>query len=348
MAAIRQRDGSDDDVVAPIITPPRPANGAAAAAAAAATASPGAQKIVERTDGQMVVTNSPYGDKRAALGWGTIFAQPAKCFSPEHPNVLIGISSLNGVPGKKRDMTDLMQLYQKKFRVMEHCYPYHNMGEVKHWQGWKAMAGKDFVYTVKASKFLTHDKLLEVDDDIRAHVTNFFETRCSALEPKLGPVLLQLPPTFRCLPSTLARIPVLAQLIPPHTKIAVEFRHPSWFNDDVYAVLRACRWALVATHNFDVGDSPVVDTGAGFMYARLHGSVGQYVGDYGREPMKKWAAIVRRFLDANAANPAARAYVFLNNNESHIASLTSSIVDSTALAQEVFSLPAAAAAAAVV
>lgn len=296
------------------------------------------QRVVQREDGQFIVQNSPYGAKRSSLGWGDIFKQPPKCYDlVNHPSVYIGISSLNGVPGKNREMAELLKLYQKKFRVLEHCAPYHRMNEIETWRKWKEMAAKDFIFTVKANQYLTHIKQLEVDDDTTAHIKNFFDDRCTALGEKLGPVLIQLPPTFRNTPTHLARIPQVAALIPPHVKIAVEFRHPSWFTDDVYRVLGQCKWGLVATHNFDVGNGPVVDTGAGFLYCRLHGQVGQYTGDYGRDAMAAWAAQMRRFLENNLPiNPDAKVFVFLNNNESHVSQLTSSIVDTTALAEEFF------------
>jgi uncharacterized protein YecE (DUF72 family) len=66
------------------------------------------------------------------------------------------------------------------------------------------------------------------------------------------------------------------------------------------------------------------------MYVRLHGAVGQYVGDYGADVMARWAVRVRDYL---AQNPSNRAFVFLNNNESHLGGLSSSVADATTLGQ---------------
>ena len=127
------------------------------------------------------------------------------------------------------------------------------------------------------------------------------------------------------------RLKEVAAAVPADIQVAVEFRHDSWFAEDTYAVLRAAKWAMVATHNHDRGDSPIVDTGAGFFYARLHGAVGQYIGDYGVDAMRRWAGHVAKFLEKN---PGAPVYIFLNNNESHVGGLTSSVVDSTELATQ--------------
>jgi uncharacterized protein YecE (DUF72 family) len=280
---------------------------------------------------QRIVKNSPYGvTERQTLGWGNPFQKPRRAVSTAYPSVRLGTSSLNSTPSKDRAMDKLLQQYQKKFTALEHCQPYHRMGDEETWDKWHAMAGKDFVYTVKCNQFLTHMKLLELDDDLRAHIQNFFVDRIPRLKQKFGAALMQLPPQFRMTDDHLARLKAVGAQIPPSVRVAVEFRHASWYCDAVYDVLRSLKWALVATHNHDVGNSPVVDTGAGFMYVRLHGSIAQYGGDYGKESLRFWASAIRRFIAANG--PDAPVYFFLNNNESHISALTSSVVDATALA----------------
>ena len=301
------------------------------ATSASTGAAPPLQQSLTDKDNGKVVTNSPYGASRAALGWGTPFQPMLKAVLAELPNVRIGISSLNGVPGKDREMPTLMQQYQKKFSVLEHCYPYHRMCDVEQWDKWKAMpATKDFWFTVKANQFLTHLKLLEMDADLTTHVDNFFVQRCPRLGDRLAAVLVQLPPTFANTTNHFERLRVLSAHIPSSVPIAVEFRHPSWFCDEVYDFLRAAKWTLVATHHHDTGNTPLVDTGSGVMYVRLHGAVDTYAGDYGKTVMEWWGG---RILDFVSRNPSGRVLFFLNNNESHIGNLTSSIVDATQLAQ---------------
>lgn len=318
------------------------------------------QDVVEREDGQQIVKNSPYGAARAKLGWGDLFAKPVVCFNAAFPNVRIGISSLNGVASTgKREMVELIKLYRRKFTCLEHCQTYHAMGDVANWHKWKEYAPAGFQYTIKANQFLTHAKQLKVDDDTTQHINNFFRDRCMILQDagKLGAVLIQLPPTFTASGTNLKNLQECGKLISevaPAINIVVEFRHASWFCDSTYDTLVQLRWGIVAVHNHDTGDSPVVDRvnlaagkGKGLFYARLHGSVKQFMGDYGRDKMKLWAHKMRAFLEQSG--PEGQAFCFLNNNESHINSLTSSVVDATALAEEIFAMPikyAAAAAAA--
>jgi uncharacterized protein YecE (DUF72 family) len=303
---------------------------------------PSAPQTIEERGEEKIVKNSPYGKARAGFGWGSPFAPPAKGTIPAQPQVRVGLSSLNGVPSKQRGMAALLALYQKKYSCLEHCQTYHQMHDPAVWAQWKALCrSDDFVFTIKANQYLTHHRLLEVDADTLAHIDKFFGERCvGVLGKQLGAVLLQLPPSFKRTPEHLGRLRAVAQAVPAAARVAVEFRHASWYCEEVYAVLRAAKWALVHTHNFDVGDGPVVDTGCGFMYVRLMGAVGQYVGDYGRPAMQHWADIVRRFIAANG--PAAPVYFFLNNNESHVGGLTSGNVDAAVFAEIMRSAAAAA------
>ena len=295
------------------------------------------QYIDERSEKDKVVKNSPYGTTRGTFGWGTPFAPCKSAAVPNFPNIRIGISSLNGVPGKHREMSTLLPQYCKKFSALEHCNPYHRMGEEANWQQWHDYVHRShpkFRYTVKANQFLTHTKMLEVDDDLQQHIETFFGNRCPMLKEHLGPVLIQLPPQFKLSGEHLDRIVAVAARMPTSTRIAVEFRHRSWFCEQVYDVLRRVKWALVFTHNDDIGESPVVDTGAGFMYARVHGICGKYMGDYGPEELTRFASIIQRFLTSSSGevDHTKEVYFFFNNNDSHIGGLTSSVVDATCLA----------------
>ena len=301
------------------------------------------QYIDEKSDKDKIVKNSPHGTTRSQYGWGTPFAPCKSAIVPGYGNIRIGVSSLNGVPGKHREMSTLITQYCKKFGALEHCNPYHRMGDETNWQHWHDYVHRaypNFVYTIKANQFLTHSKMLEMDDDLASHIQTFFGDRCPVLKEHLGPVLIQLPPQFRMSKDHLDRIVAVAAKMPSGTRIAVEFRHRSWFCEEVYAVLRTIKWALVFTHNDDIGESPVVDTGASFFYARVHGICGKYMGDYGPEELTRFASIVKRFItkDDGEIDRSKEVFFFFNNNDTHIGGLTSSIVDSTCLAAKLTKL----------
>lgn len=381
------------------------------------------QRLVERGLHDTVVQHSPYGASRnTTYGWGTPFQPLMPATVPGQPRLHIGISSLNGVPAlgrADRSMRHLLWQYRQKFSCLEHCNPYHNVGDAKTWQSWADMvqdssigsiggssssgggtsgAGRAegeepatsphvltvdpsrFIYTVKANNFLTHVKQLHVDDEVVAHVRVFFRERCLLLEPHLGPVLVQLPPSFAYSAVNMQRLTGLYELLsrehvslcervtssgspastsdsvdaPPQQarpvrtqrrlRIAVEFRNRTWFREETFALLRSFRWALVVAHHHDDSTfAQVVDTDAGFLYVRLHGSLGRNVGDYGPLAMKLWAEEFVEYLypsqsRASGASAAAAAerevFVFLNNSDSHVGHATSSVVDATCLAEQ--------------
>jgi uncharacterized protein YecE (DUF72 family) len=169
-------------------------------------------------------------------------------------------------------------------------------------QTWVETTPPEFVFSVKASRYLTHIKRLR---DLGPGLERFYE-RIEPLvgTPKLGPVLWQLPPTFRRDDERLAR--ALVRL--PQGRHCLEFRHESWFADGVYALLREHRVALV------IGDRPEVKLfqthalTADWTFVRFHhGSRGRG-GNYSERELEEWAARLedwRRSVDV---------YAYFNND----------------------------------
>ena len=147
-------------------------------------------------------------------------------------------------------------------------------------EGWVEQSPPGFLFSVKASRYLTHMKRLT---DLGEPVRRFYE-RIDPLvrSPKLGPVLWQLPERFRRDDERLAA--ALAAL--PAGRHCFEFRHASWFADEVYELLRRHDVALV------IGDDPrrpfqAREVTAGFTYLRLHHGGGD--GNYSHRALATWA-----------------------------------------------------------
>jgi len=161
---------------------------------------------------------------------------------------------------------------------------------------WVQESPSGFLFAVKASRFLTHMKRLT---DMRQGVRRFYE-RIEPLvrSPKMGPVLWQLPENFNRNDERLAS--ALAQL--PPGRHCFEFRHPSWFAEEVYALLREHDVALV------IGDHPrrpfqAHELTADWTFIRFHhGSRGRG-GNYSERELEEWAARIdgwRRDVDVLA------------------------------------------------
>jgi uncharacterized protein YecE (DUF72 family) len=156
---------------------------------------------------------------------------------------------------------------------------------------WREQAPPGFLYAVKASRFITHNKKLA---EPRETLKRFLDL-VLPLGPRLGPLLFQLPPTWHCDAARLeAFLGALRERVPRHA-VTVEFRHPSWFTEAVYAVLRQHDAAFCICHLVG-SESPLVVT-ARTVYLRLHGRSGKYAGAYGRDGLEPWCQRIRGWLD---------------------------------------------------
>jgi uncharacterized protein YecE (DUF72 family) len=166
---------------------------------------------------------------------------------------------------------------------------------------WVEQTPEDFVFAVKMSRYVTHIKRLA---DLEGRLARFYERIEPLVEsPKLGPVLWQLPPTFKRDDERLAS----ALELLPEGRHCFEFREPSWYADEVYALLREHGVALV------IPDSPkypfrTLELTADWTFLRFHhGSRGRR-GNYSKSELEEWAQRIeawRREVDV---------YAYFNND----------------------------------
>jgi uncharacterized protein YecE (DUF72 family) len=192
-----------------------------------------------------------------------------------------------------------LEYYARSFDTVEVNATFYRLPTVKAVQGWVDQTPDDFVFTVKASRYLTHIKRLA---DLGPGLERFYE-RIEPLvrSPKLGPVLWQLPPTFKRDDDQLAA--ALARL--PPGRHAFEFRHESWFAGEILALLREHDVALVladdARRRF-AGWQPT----AACAFVRLHYGARGRRGNYSETELDEWAARIEAL--------GSEAYVYFNND----------------------------------
>jgi uncharacterized protein YecE (DUF72 family) len=158
-----------------------------------------------------------------------------------------------------------------------------------------------FRYTVKLSRLITHRRQPGTP---RAFVENFFAA-VAPLAPLVANVLAQLPPYLARDDSVLA---TFLDALPAGTRYVVEFRHPSWYCESVYELLRR-RGISLCLHDLAGSSTPHVLTGP-VQYVRLHGPVRAYAGSYRRVRLERWAAAI-----VEAAPAVAETFVYFNNDE---------------------------------
>ncbi len=183
------------------------------------------------------------------------------------PRVLAGTSGFAFAEWKggfyPRELPDdrLLSHYAAHLPTVEINVSFYRMPTEAMLEGWKAQTPAGFRFAIKAHRRITHLKRLrDVDQDVR-----WLHERVSVLGDRLGPVLFQLPPSFR------RDLPLLERFLaalPPLPFVAVEFRHATWHDDATYDVLRTYRAALCIAED-ETSCEPLVHT-APFGYYRLH------------------------------------------------------------------------------
>jgi uncharacterized protein YecE (DUF72 family) len=142
---------------------------------------------------------------------------------------------------------DMLRFYAERFPTVEINNTFYRMPREELLQGWAEQVPEGFSFVLKAPQRITHIQRL---NDAGESVTHFYRV-AAALGPRLGPLLFQLPPNFR---KDLPRLNAFLDALPDARRIAFEFRHASWFDDQVFAALRARGAALCVA---DTGEEPV-------------------------------------------------------------------------------------------
>jgi uncharacterized protein YecE (DUF72 family) len=188
-----------------------------------------------------------------------------------------------------------LAFYAERLPAVEINSTFYRMPKAAVLEGWVAQVPAEFRFALKAPRRITHAKPSEATGDAVAHLLR----TAAALGERQGPVLFQFPPWAR---KDLARLRELLAAVPDGARVAFEFRHRSWLDEEVYGVLRDAGAALAAA-DFDDPERrvPLVAT-APFGYLRLRAA------DYAD-------AALCGFRDAIAALPWQEAYVFFKHED---------------------------------
>jgi len=158
--------------------------------------------------------------------------------------------------------SQMLRYYATRLATVEINNTFYRMPNQDTVAGWRDEVPDSFCFAVKASRRITHQKkLADVSDDV-AHLFGIVDV----LGNKLGPVLFQTPPFLK---KDLAVLKDFLAGLPAARRVALEFRHPSWFADDVYSALSQSNVALVAGDLEEAEKSPPLVATADFGYLRL-------------------------------------------------------------------------------
>jgi uncharacterized protein YecE (DUF72 family) len=200
-------------------------------------------------------------------------------------NLLVGTSGYSYKEWKgsfypeKIPAKEMLHYYGERLSTVEINATFYRMPQASMLANWKEQVPPTFRFALKAPQRITHIKRLKETDEETKY---FFET-AAVLADQLGVVLFQLPPNMK---KDLPRLEIFLAQLPPATRAAFEFRHPTWFDDDVLDLLRNQNRALCVS---DTDDMPTthIDKTADWGYLRLRRV------QYSEENLTEWLGRIR-------------------------------------------------------
>jgi uncharacterized protein YecE (DUF72 family) len=202
----------------------------------------------------------------------------------------------------KTSTARMLDFYIKHFDTLELNNSFYRLPTIEAFECWRDSTPRHFVFAVKASRFITHNKKLKDPENALENLL----PRAEHLDRKLGPILFQLPPKWKV---NIERLRELLEILPREHRYAFEFRELTWLKPEVNRVLEQfnaafCIYELAGYH------TPLEIT-ADFSYVRLHGpAAGKYQGSYSDERLQEWA----QWIEEQSKRLKA-IYVYFDNDQ---------------------------------
>ncbi|MDI6591927.1 MAG: DUF72 domain-containing protein [Patescibacteria group bacterium] len=213
---------------------------------------------------------------------------------------------------------DKLRYFSKHFKTAEINYSFYHLPRPTTYQNWYNQVSADFIFAVKASRFITHIKRLE---DVKEAWKQFLENALN-LKEKLGPILFQFPPSFKATPENIKRLEEFLKTITlMRRKIqamalilryALEFRHKSWcdsegINETIYKLLKKhnVAWVISDSPSWQKSEAVTAD----FVYIRMHGSKILFASKYTKKELQDLAQKIKKWL-----KKGLDVYCYFNND----------------------------------
>ena len=189
---------------------------------------------------------------------------------------------------------DMLRYYAERFPTVEINNTFYRMPKEALLNDWAAQVPETFTFVLKASQRITHFKRLRDCGEALSYLVRVTST----LGPRLGPLLFQLPPNFK---KDVPRLQSFLDLMPERRRVAVEFRHHSWFDDETFQALRNQGAALCVADTGEEPAAPLVAT-TDWGYLRLRRE------EFSDVDLEDWARRIRE-------QPWTDAFVFMKHEE---------------------------------
>jgi uncharacterized protein YecE (DUF72 family) len=174
----------------------------------------------------------------------------------------------------------MLRAYVQRFDSVEINNSFYRLPTPEAVKAWLKQTPRDFVFSLKASRYITHNRKLKFPKETLAK----FLTMVKGFGKKLGPILFQLPPGWKV---NIERLEEFLETLPPSYRYAFEFRNDSWHTPAVGCLLTKfnASFCIFELNGFQSATKLTAD----FVYVRLHGPGKAYQGDYPKTSLKSWA-----------------------------------------------------------
>ena len=198
--------------------------------------------------------------------------------------------------------------YSSRFDTVEINNSFYKLPEATTFTAWRKGSPAGFLFAVKGSRFITHQKKLKLEKE---EIKLFF-SRIKYLKEKLGPVLFQLPPRWKFNPERLRHF---LSILPAKYNYAFEFRDTSWYTQETFDLLKefGCAFCIYEL----AGHQSPLEVTSSMVYIRLHGPTKNiYQGSYSKVQLKRWAEKCRSWQ-----KEGRDVYLYFDNDQAGYAAM---------------------------
>ena len=199
----------------------------------------------------------------------------------------------------------MLRWYAERFDTVEINNSFYRLPAVSAFEIWCRETTPKFCFAAKASRYITHNKKLSDPESANQKFISLVER----LGTRLGPILFQLPPSWKL---NADRLNAFLSVLPRTHRYVFEFRNPTWNVAPVYEVLRRHN-AAFCIYELAGFQSPIEIT-ANFTYLRLHGPGSKYQGDYSSSTLRTWAKRIEKWR-----RELKHVFVYFDNDQAAFA-----------------------------
>ena len=200
----------------------------------------------------------------------------------------------------KLNSSKWLEFYARHFNTAEVNMTFYRTPRLIILKNWYKKTPRDFTFTLKASRFITHIKKLK---GVKKEVKNFYKL-ADNLKEKLACILWQLPPSLKFNPEKLEGF---LKILDNTYKNVVEFRNASWWQEQTYKLMKKYKAIFCVVSSPKLPKDIIVSSK--IAYFRFHGEASWYGSNYSKQELKGWASKIKK-----ATKRCSQAYIYFNND----------------------------------